>query len=174
MADFEAISTNGGARGKLMLNGRQIDCFFGKGGVTPEKDKREGDHKSPLGAFPIRKVFWRADKGPRPQSPFETIAIEENFGWCDAKDDSNYNKFVLHPYPASAEKLWRNDDLYDIIVVLGHNDSPVIAGMGSAIFLHCTREGYAGSEGCLAISNSDLRELLDHSTLCTKIIFSAD
>lgn len=173
MTDFEAISINQGPRGTLMLNGRKIDCFFGKGGVTPEKDKREGDSKSPLGAYPIRKVYWRADKGPKPQSPFETIAIEENFGWCDEVKDENYNKFVLHPYPASAEKLWRDDDLYDIIVVLGHNDNPVVKGMGSAIFLHCTKENYAGSLGCLAISNADLRELLDHSTLCSRIIFSA-
>ena len=62
-----------------------------------------------------------------------------NDGWCDAPDDPNYNRLVSLPYPASAEHLWRDDNVYDLIAVLGYNDDPVVPGKGSAIFLHIAR-----------------------------------
>lgn len=161
---YEAKAIESGPRGKMIIGERSVDCALGKGGTIAANDKREGDHKSPIGTYPIRKVYWREDRGPKPISPFETIALGPNFGWCDAADDANYNKFVTHPYPKSAEKLWRDDELYDIIVVLGHNDDPVVASMGSAIFLHCAKSDYSPTEGCVALYNCDLRELLQNAT----------
>ena len=46
------------------------------------------------------------------------------------------------------------------MVVLGHNDDPVVAGAGSAIFLHLARDGYAPTEGCVALNRNDLEALL--------------
>jgi L,D-peptidoglycan transpeptidase YkuD (ErfK/YbiS/YcfS/YnhG family) len=81
-------------------------------------------------------------------------------GWCDAPGDRNYNRPISHPYPASAERMWRQDQLYDIVVVLGYNDRPRIRGRGSAIFLHVARGNLAPTEGCIALRRSDLEKLL--------------
>ncbi|HEX7760428.1 MAG TPA: L,D-transpeptidase family protein, partial [Caulobacteraceae bacterium] len=86
--------------------------------------------------------------------------IAPSDGWCDAPADPAYNRPVTLPYPASAEHLWREDHVYDLIVVLGHNDDPPVAGMGSAIFLHLARPDYAPTEGCVALSRPDLERVL--------------
>ena len=82
-------------------------------------------------------------------------------GWCDDPVDRNYNRRVRHPYPASAERLWRSDHLYDLVVVLGYNDRPRVAGRGSAIFMHVAGPGFAPTEGCVALRLPDLKRLLE-------------
>ena len=148
------------AEGWMRYGDVEVRCAVGKSGLKEAGAKREGDGASPIGVWPIRQVLWRADKGPKPETAFVVQELKENDGWCDASEDLNYNKFVSHTYPASAERLWRDDHVYDIIVVLGHNDSPVVAAMGSCIFLHCARPDYSGTEGCAALADQDLRDLL--------------
>jgi L,D-peptidoglycan transpeptidase YkuD (ErfK/YbiS/YcfS/YnhG family) len=105
-------------------------------------------------------VLWRPDRGPRPACGLPARAIVPTDGWCDAVGDRNYNRPVRHPYPASAERLWRADRLYDVVVVLAHNHVPRVQGLGSAIFMHVARPGYRPTEGCIALSARDLRLLL--------------
>ncbi len=81
-------------------------------------------------------------------------------GWCDAPTDRNYNRPVDHPYPASAERLWRDDGLYDVVVVMGYNDHPRIAGRGSAVFMHVGAPGLTPTEGCIALARPHLLRLL--------------
>ena len=157
---FEVQSIDGGHKGKIKVGNQVFDCALGKKGVLAAAEKREGDNKTPAGKWAFRKIFYRKDKIPLLVAPLEPVALEENFGWCDAADDVNYNKFVLHPYPKSAEHLWRKDDVYDIIVILGHNDDPVVPGYGSAIFMHVARPDYSGTEGCVALKKEDLITLL--------------
>lgn len=64
------------------------------------------------------------------------------------------------PYAARHEELWRADALYDVVVVIGHNDAPVVAGMGSAVFLHLSSADYRPTEGCVALARQDLLEIL--------------
>jgi L,D-peptidoglycan transpeptidase YkuD (ErfK/YbiS/YcfS/YnhG family) len=146
--------------GRFDLAGRNTRCALGKGGVIAAADKREGDGKSPLGVWPIRRVLYRPDRGGAPQTALPVEALKPEDGWCDAPEDRAYNRPVAHPYPASAERLWRDDHVYDLLVILGHNDDPVVPGAGSAIFLHLAREGYAPTEGCVALSRDDLQGLL--------------
>ena len=115
------------------------------------------------GVWPMRRLLYRPDRGPTPATRLPSGAIRPNDGWCDDPADRAYNQQVSHPYPASAETLWREDGLYDLIIVLGHNDSPVIAGAGSAIFLHVAAAGYAPTEGCVGLSRADLEVLLAHA-----------
>jgi L,D-peptidoglycan transpeptidase YkuD (ErfK/YbiS/YcfS/YnhG family) len=86
--------------------------------------------------------------------------MTEEDGWCDDPADPAYNRHVRLPYPASAERLWRDDGIYDIVVVLGHNDDPPVAGLGSAIFLHIARPDYPPTQGCVAVAREDLEALL--------------
>jgi L,D-peptidoglycan transpeptidase YkuD (ErfK/YbiS/YcfS/YnhG family) len=121
----------------------------------------EGDGITPRGSFPVREIFYRADRlaPPRTQLPLHAIAKDD--GWCDAPDDPNYNRLVKLPYPASAETMWRDDPLYDLVAVLGYNDDPVVPGKGSAIFLHLARNDYSATQGCVAMAYSDLLAALE-------------
>jgi L,D-peptidoglycan transpeptidase YkuD (ErfK/YbiS/YcfS/YnhG family) len=146
--------------GRFDLAGRKVRCALGKGGVVAASHKREGDGATPLGDWPLRRLLYRADRGPAPETALPASPIAPEDGWCDAPGDAAYNCPVSHPYPASAERMWRDDPLYDLVVVLGHNDDPVVAGAGSAIFLHVAKPGYAPTEGCVALSREDLEALL--------------
>jgi L,D-peptidoglycan transpeptidase YkuD (ErfK/YbiS/YcfS/YnhG family) len=146
--------------GRFDLHGRMTKCALGKGGVAAASEKREGDGKSPLGVWPLRRLLYRPDRGPLPTTGLETQAITPDDGWCDAPDDPAYNRPVQLPYPASTERLWRDDEVYDLVCVLGHNDDPPAPGLGSAIFLHVARPDFRGTEGCVALSRDDLIELL--------------
>lgn len=86
--------------------------------------------------------------------------LKPDDGWCDAVADRNYNRKVRHPYPASAEQMWRGDALYDLVVVLDYNERPRVRGKGSAIFMHVARPGFLPTEGCIALRAGDLRKLL--------------
>lgn len=136
----------------------QRHCAVGIGGVGEKL--REGDGVTPVGTWPLRRVFYRADKLSRPQTRLPLVAIGKDDGWCDAPGDPNYNRLVDLPYPASAEKLWRDDALYDIVVVIGFNDAPVIVGKGSAIFIHVAAPDFSSTRGCVALRENDLLELL--------------
>jgi L,D-peptidoglycan transpeptidase YkuD (ErfK/YbiS/YcfS/YnhG family) len=115
----------------------------------------EGDGITPIGAFPVREIFYRADRIPKPRTTLPLRATRADDGWCDAPADPNYNKLVKLPYPASAEHLWRADHLYDLVLVLGYNDDPVVPGKGSAIFLHLARPDYSPTHGCVALAYDD-------------------
>jgi L,D-peptidoglycan transpeptidase YkuD (ErfK/YbiS/YcfS/YnhG family) len=140
--------------------GARARCALGPAGVVPAAVKREGDGASPAGVWPIRRVLWRPDRGPAPATILPLSPIAEADGWCDAPDDPAYNRPVTLPYPASAERMWREDHLYDLVVILGHNDDPVAPGLGSAIFLHLAKPDYAPTHGCVAVARADLEALL--------------
>jgi L,D-peptidoglycan transpeptidase YkuD (ErfK/YbiS/YcfS/YnhG family) len=147
--------------GHFELDGRTLRCAIGKTGAIAAADKREGDSKSPLGTWLMREVWYRPDvypNGPTTALPLRATRPED--GWCDAPDDPNYNRPVTLPHAASAERMWRDDHVYDLVVILGHNDDPPVPGMGSAIFMHLAREGYPGTEGCVALARADLEAVL--------------
>jgi len=148
------------ADGGLDLGGRKTRCALGSGGVVNATEKREGDGATPAGNWPLRRLLYRADRLARPVTGLETGALAPEDGWCDAPESPDYNRPVTFPFAASAEHLWREDGLYDLIVVLGHNDSPVVRGAGSAIFLHVARDDYGPTQGCVALAKTDLLALI--------------
>jgi len=155
ISPFNAQST-----GILRWPGGQARCALGRSGVTLAHLKREGDGASPIGLWPMRQVFWRPDRLPRPETALPAEALHPQAGWCDDPASPLYNRPVQLPFAHSHEKLWREDHVYDLIVVLGYNDAPIAPGKGSAIFLHVAREDYAPTEGCVACALPDLLALL--------------
>jgi L,D-peptidoglycan transpeptidase YkuD (ErfK/YbiS/YcfS/YnhG family) len=135
-------------------------CALGKGGVIGADLKREGDGASPIGIWQTRRLFYRPDRTQPPETRLPKVPLRADDGWCDAPEDPLYNRPVALPYPASAEKLWRADHVYNLIVELGYNDDPIFPGHGSAIFLHLAREDYRPTEGCVALAEPDLRTVL--------------
>ncbi|MCW5724533.1 MAG: L,D-transpeptidase family protein [Maricaulaceae bacterium] len=148
------------AAGVFSLNGRSVRAALGRAGVIAAEAKREGDGATPLGVFALRRVLYRADRGPAPGTMLPTRAIRPDDGWCDAPADPAYNLSVRLPWPASCETMTRADGLYDLVVVLDHNAAPPVQGLGSAIFLHCAAPDYAPTQGCVALAKPDLLELL--------------
>lgn len=145
-------------RGVLTYGNLSFPCAIGRSGRRA--GKREGDGATPLGSFALRRALYRPDRLPRPATHLTLRAIMPSDGWCDAPTDRNYNRRVDHPYPASAERLWRDDGLYDVVVVMGYNDHPRSAGRGSAVFLHVAGLGLTPTEGCIALARPHLLRLL--------------
>lgn len=148
------------ADGSFNLDGQVTRCALGAGGVVEAAGKREGDLRTPLGLWTMRRALYRPDREAAPVTTLPAAAIGRRDGWCDAPDDPSYNRPVTLPYPASSETMWREDRLYDLVVVLGWNDDPPVPGLGSAIFLHLARDDYTPTEGCVALARGDLLELL--------------
>lgn len=146
----------------LDMNGIRMRCAIGKGGIRAVK--REGDGATPTGRFPLRRIFYRADRLAAPAGCADCLAIREDQGWSDdPADPAHYNRLVTLPYPGSHERLTREDGVYDVVVELGYNDDPPVPGLGSAIFLHVARPDYSGTEGCIALALPDLLAVLQHT-----------
>jgi L,D-peptidoglycan transpeptidase YkuD (ErfK/YbiS/YcfS/YnhG family) len=144
--------------GLFRFNREVLRCALGRGGVRA--DKREGDGATPVGDLPLRRVLYRADRAPAPSCRVPVEPLSPHDGWCDDPAHPDYNRAVRLPHPARHERMWREDDVYDIVGVLGWNDAPVERGRGSAIFLHLARPDYAPTEGCVALKEADLRAAL--------------
>lgn len=149
-------------RGVLVCGGQKYDCALGRSGVT--SDKREGDGGTPLGSFPLRQVFYRADRVARPETALETRELTPETGWSEDPARDDYNRLVtLDPQAPAVEgidRMTRDDHVYDITVIIGYNDDPPVKGRGSAIFMHVARPGYTPTAGCIALAESDLRQVL--------------
>lgn len=145
-------------RGLVEIEGRTWPCAIGRSGMRARK--REGDGATPIGCWRMLDAHYRADRRLPPRTGLQLRGIRPDDGWCDDAGDRNYNRRVRHPYPTSAEHLWRDDGLYDLIVVLGYNARPRIAGCGSAIFMHIAHADYRPTAGCIALSPRDLELVL--------------
>ena len=159
--------------GWITWAGGRSRCALGRSGIVLEADKREGDGATPAGHFLLRSVLYRSDRGESPQTALPVRRLTPKDGWCEDPTNPDYNKLVLLPHPGATDRLWREDHLYDVIVVLGHNDDPVRPGMGSAIFLHLAREDYSPTAGCIAVSRADMINILAAATISSRLIICA-
>ncbi len=143
---------------------KEFRCAVGRKGIISAADKREGDGYTPAGRWPLRQGFFRADRMPRPDVALDMNPIQQDDAWCDISEDPHYNEHVKLPYATLNEKLWRDDHRYDIVFMLGYNDAPVIAGKGSAIFLHLAPDDFAPSAGCVTLSLENLLTVIREAT----------
>jgi len=144
--------------GVLMIGNARYDCTLGKNGVT--LDKREGDGKTPIGTYPLRKLLYRADRMPELQTGIPVEPLTPQTGWCEDPSHADYNKQVLLPHDSVHDKMTRDDHLYDLAVVIGYNDDPVKPGKGSAIFMHLAREEMTPTAGCIGLAMENMLVVL--------------
>jgi L,D-peptidoglycan transpeptidase YkuD (ErfK/YbiS/YcfS/YnhG family) len=144
--------------GRLHAGTLILRCAIGGGGL--KHGKREGDHASPKGRLRLLDGFYRADKLSQPLSGLKMRPVSRALGWCDDTASGLYNRLIILPSRYRHETLWREDCLYDMIIVLDYNIAPRVKGRGSAIFLHCAKPDFAPTEGCIALQPADLRRLL--------------
>ncbi|MDM7956855.1 L,D-transpeptidase family protein [Blastomonas sp.] len=149
----------------VTLGDWRVPCVIGRGGACAADAKHEGDGCTPLGRWPIRAALLRPGRAAPPAGfalPWRWTSPGD--GWSDDPADPAYNRPVRLPHGFSAETLQRDDMLYDVILVLGHNDEPPVAGNGSAIFFHLWNEAKPvperSTEGCVAIARADMEALL--------------
>lgn len=179
--EIELVVCRDGDRWCIACGSSRHRCSVGRNGVISGNDKKEGDGCTPAGTFRFRRLFYRADRLQSHHDLFAKLsdripcrALTANDGWCDAPDAASYNHWVdLSRFDTSIshEKLWRDDADYDVILVLGYNDDPVVPGKGSAIFMHVSTADFKGTAGCVALPLplQDLLQILplisDHSTV---------
>ena len=154
----------------LVLKDYKIKCAVGKRGIS--KKRREGDLITPKGIFKIKKVYYRKDRVKNLITKIKKIAIKKDMGWCDDPKSQKYNKSVKFPFKYKSEKLFRSDNIYDIVLVLDFNMSPIIKNKGSAIFIHVAKNDLRPTKGCIAIKKRELKKILKFFTTRTKIEIS--
>jgi len=145
-------------RGWLLLDGRAIPVALGRSGIRA--NKFEGDGATPRGSFRARKLWWRADRHPRPRTRLSAAPISPQDAWCENPQSRHYNRPIRLAIGEVGDRLKRDDHLYDFVVEIDHNVRPRIANRGSAVFLHLAREGYGPTAGCVAMNKAAMLHLL--------------
>ena len=153
--------------GYLKYKNLKYRCALGKAGI--KKKEKEGDNVTPKGIFKIIKMYYRPDKIKNIKTNIKKIKIKKNIGWCNDSKSHLYNQQIKLPTKFSYEKLFRNDNLYDIILVLNYNIDPTIKNKGSAIFMHIAKNSYKKTKGCIALKKKHLIELISKIKKNTKI-----
>ncbi len=114
-------------------------------------------------------IYYRKDKVKNILTNFKMIPIKKNMGWCDDPRSTKYNKLIKYPFSFKSEKLYRSDNIYDIVLVLNFNMRPIKKNKGSAIFIHVANRKFSPTKGCVAIKKTDLKKIIRFITKKTKI-----
>ncbi len=154
-------------QGILRFRGRVIPVALGRGGILA--NKFEGDGATPRGRFRLVRLWWRADRSPRPRTRLPVRPIRPDDGWCEDPHDRRYNQPIRLLEGAPGDRLKRADRLYDFIVEIDHNTRPRVRNRGSAVFIHIARPGFAPTAGCVAMKRADLKRLLPSLTARSSI-----
>jgi L,D-peptidoglycan transpeptidase YkuD (ErfK/YbiS/YcfS/YnhG family) len=145
-------------RGVLLAGARIIPVVLGRSGIRA--NKYEGDGATPRGRFRLVRLWWRADRHPRPRTLLPVSRITPYLAWCEDTTDRRYNRPFRRAPKDAGDRLWRDDYLYDFVIEIDHNTRPRVAGRGSAVFMHVARPSRSPTAGCVAMSTADLQRLL--------------
>jgi hypothetical protein len=156
--------------GVLKYKVLKFRCALGKAGVGNKKS--EGDNITPKGNYKIVRIYYRKDRVKKISSKIKLIKIKKDMGWCDDPKSVSYNQLIKLPTNFSYEKLFRKENIYDLIIVLDYNMKPTIKNKGSAIFIHVARRKFNKTSGCIALKKTDLRRLIKEINKKTKIIIN--
>ena len=151
----------------LTFRNYKAKCAIGKRGINYKR--KEGDLITPIGRYKIKYILYRKDRVKKPQTSIKKIIIKKNMGWCDDPISRKYNQLIKLPSIFSYEKLYKKENIYDIILVLNFNMSPVLKKKGSAIFIHVARKNFVKTEGCIAIKKTYLLKIIKEIKTSTKV-----
>tara|TARA_Y100000590_G_scaffold147249_1_gene169095 strand:+ start:745 stop:1236 length:492 start_codon:yes stop_codon:yes gene_type:complete len=154
----------------LLYEGYKLKCCIGKSGIT--SSKKEGDLATPKGLFKLGLLYYRNDRNKKIKCKLPKKIINKKMGWCNDSRSKKYNKEIRFPFSYNAEKLYKRDRNYDLIINIKYNHKPVIKNKGSAIFLHITNDKYKPTAGCIALTKKDFLKILPKINKKTKISIS--
>ena len=143
-------------------------CAIGKRGIGNKR--KEGDLITPKGKYKIKYILYRKDRIRKIQSKIKRIAITKSMGWCDDPRSRDYNKLIKLPTNYKYEKLYRKENVYDLILVLNFNMRPIVKKKGSAIFIHIAKKNYKKTEGCVAVNKVSLLKIIKKLKNNTKVL----
>jgi L,D-peptidoglycan transpeptidase YkuD (ErfK/YbiS/YcfS/YnhG family) len=155
-------------RGWLIAGPLALPVALGRSGI--KANKREGDGGTPRGRFRLRRLWWRADRLARPSTLLPVRPIRRSDAWCEEPRDPRYNRPIRLDPDRAGDRLWRTDNLYDLVIEIDHNTRPRVAGRGSAVFVHVARPKFAPTAGCVALDRAVLRRLARRLTPRTTIV----
>jgi L,D-peptidoglycan transpeptidase YkuD (ErfK/YbiS/YcfS/YnhG family) len=158
-------------RGVLLAGAQAIPVVLGRSGIRA--NKYEGDGATPRGRFRLVRLWWRADRHPRPRTMLPTQRITPDLAWCEDTTDRRYNRPFRRAAAEPGDRLWREDRLYDFVIELDHNTRPRVTGRGSAVFVHVARPNRSPTSGCVALDTRELRRLLARLRRGTRIVIQA-
>ena len=154
-------------KGTLQYDDFNFKCVVGKNGLT--KKKIEGDKKTPIGLFSLGDLYYRKDRNSKPLTKLRCIPIAKKMSWCNDKLNKKfYNKLIKINNNIKGEKLYRRDFKYDYMIPINYNTKKIKLGIGSAIFLHLTKD-FKPTLGCVALKKKDFLILLKLINKKTKI-----
>ena len=151
----------------LTFNNYKAKCSIGKRGIGLKK--KEGDLITPKGKYKIKYILYRKDR-VKIQSKIKKIVIKKEMGWCDDPNSKQYNKLIILPSAYNYEKLYKKENVYDIIIVLNYNMNPTIRNKGSAIFIHVAKKNYKKTEGCVGVKKTHLLKITKNLKRNTKVL----
>ncbi|MDA9078231.1 L,D-transpeptidase family protein [Pelagibacteraceae bacterium] len=151
----------------LTYKNYKLKCALGKRGIGYKK--KEGDLITPVGKYKINYILYRKDRIKKIYSKIRTIVIKKNMAWCDDPESKDYNKLIKLPSDFSFEKLYKKENIYDIVLVLDYNMNPIIKNKGSAIFIHVAKKNYKKTEGCMALRKIHLLKIIKLLESNTKV-----
>jgi L,D-peptidoglycan transpeptidase YkuD (ErfK/YbiS/YcfS/YnhG family) len=170
---FIRVSTRPGrkSQGWLFAGPLSVPVALGRTGIRA--DKREGDGGTPRGRFRPLRLWWRADRLPRPRTLLPIRRIGPDDAWCEDPHNRRYNQAFQRSANEPGDRLRRGDGLYDLIIEIDHNTRPRVAGRGSAVFIHVARPGFGPTAGCVALRPRDLKMLLGRMNSKTRILIQS-
>ena len=151
----------------LIFKNYKVKCALGKRGIGYKR--KEGDLITPQGEYKIKYILYRKDRVKKIKTKLKKVVIKKNMGWCDDPKSYKYNKLIKLPYNYGYEKLFRQDNIYDIILVLNYNMNPIIKNKGSAIFVHVAKKKFKKTKGCIAIKKNHLLKILKDLRIYCKV-----
>ena len=153
----------------LYYNNYKYKCAIGKNGIR--RLKKEGDYSTPTGQFTLGPVYYRKDRVNKLITKLNIYPISEDMYWEDDPENENYNKLIFNSSKTS-EKLFRKDNIYDIVLVINYNRNPIVPGKGSAIFMHIAKKDFFPTRGCVALKKNDLISIIRKISISEKILIS--
>ena len=144
--------------GYLKYKKLKFKCSLGKAGIG--KKRKEGDNITPKGIHKVVAIYYRSDRIKKINSKFKLIKIKKNIGWCDDPKSKKYNQLIKLPNKYRHEKLYRTDNIYDLIIALNYNMKPIMKNKGSAIFIHIANKNYKSTAGCIGLKKTHLINLV--------------
>ena len=151
----------------LTYKNYKLKCALGKRGIGYKK--KEGDLITPVGKYKIKYILYRKDRIKKIYSKIRTIVIKKNMAWCNDPESKDYNKLIKLPSDFSFEKLYKKENIYDIVLVLDYNMNPIIKNKGSAIFIHVAKKNFKKTEGCIALRKIHLLKIINLLESNTKV-----
>tara|TARA_B100001093_G_C26823429_1_gene1012920 strand:+ start:787 stop:1287 length:501 start_codon:yes stop_codon:yes gene_type:complete len=152
----------------LTFKNYKAKCAIGKRGIGLKR--KEGDQITPKGKYKINYILYRKDRIKKIRSKLKKIIITKNMGWCDDPKSTDYNKLIKLPSNYSYERLYKKENVYDLILVLNFNMGPIVKKRGSAIFIHIAKKNYKKTEGCVAINKIQLLKIIKELNKKTKVL----